>query len=67
MQHINLIRWLKDVVKGLGGTTPVVRLELVPASRTPGQLTPQKKVKLHEVGARTPSPACTSPVIRAGN
>jgi len=29
MQHINLIRWLKDVVKGLGGTTPVVRLELV--------------------------------------
>ena len=29
MQHINLIRWLKDVVEGLGGTTPVVRLELV--------------------------------------
>ena len=22
MQHINLIRWLKDVVEGLGGTTP---------------------------------------------
>ena len=29
MQHINLIRWLKDVVEGLGGTTLVVRLELV--------------------------------------
>ena len=29
MQLINLVRWLKDVVKGLGGTTPVVRLELV--------------------------------------
>ena len=29
MQHINLIRWLKDVVKDLSGTTPVVRLELV--------------------------------------
>ena len=29
MQLINLIRWLKDVVEGLGGTTPVVRLELV--------------------------------------
>ena len=29
MQHINLIRWLKDVVKELGGTSPVVRLELV--------------------------------------
>ena len=29
MQIINLIRWLKDVVEGLGGTTPVVRLELV--------------------------------------
>ena len=30
MQLINLIRWLKDVVEGLGGTTPVIRLELVP-------------------------------------
>ena len=29
MQHINLIRWLKDVVKELGGTSPMVRLELV--------------------------------------
>ena len=29
MQLINLIRWLKDVVEGLGGTAPVVRLELV--------------------------------------
>ena len=29
MQHINLIRWLKDVIEGLGGTTPVVRLKLV--------------------------------------
>ena len=29
MQIINLIRWLKDVVEGLGGTTPMVRLELV--------------------------------------
>ena len=29
MQLINLIRWLKDVVKELGGTSPVVRLELV--------------------------------------
>ena len=29
MQHITIIRWLKDVVKGLGGTTPVVRLKLV--------------------------------------
>ena len=29
MQLINLIRWLKDVVKGLGGTTPMVRLEHV--------------------------------------
>ena len=29
MQHINLIRWLKDVVEGLGGTTPMVRQELV--------------------------------------
>ena len=29
MQLINLVRWLKDVVEGLGGTTPVVHLELV--------------------------------------
>ena len=29
MQLINLIRWLKDVVKDLSGTTPVVRLEIV--------------------------------------
>ena len=29
MQLINLIRWLKDVIEGLGGTTPVVRLEIV--------------------------------------
>ena len=29
MQHINLIRWLKDVVEDFSGTTPVVRLELV--------------------------------------
>ena len=29
MQLINLIRWLKDVIEGLGGTTPVVRLKLV--------------------------------------
>ena len=29
MQHINLIRWLQDAVKGLGGTTFVVHLELV--------------------------------------
>ena len=29
MQHINLIRWLQDVVDGLGGTTFVVHLELV--------------------------------------
>ena len=29
MQIINLIRWLKDVVEGLGGTTLVVQLELV--------------------------------------
>ena len=29
MQLINLIRWLKDIVEGLGGTTPVVHLELV--------------------------------------
>ena len=29
IQHINLVRWLKDIVEGLGGTTPVVHLELV--------------------------------------
>ena len=29
MQLINLVRWLKDVVEGLGGTTPVVHFELV--------------------------------------
>ena len=29
MHHINLIRWLKDVVEGLGGTTPVVQIEVV--------------------------------------
>ena len=29
MQLINHVRWLKDVVEGLGGTTPVVHLELV--------------------------------------
>ena len=29
MQHINLIKCLKDIVEGLGGTTPVVHLELV--------------------------------------
>ena len=29
MQLINLIRWLQDVVEGLGGTTFVVHLELV--------------------------------------
>ena len=29
MQHINLIKCLKDIVEGLGDTTPVVRLELV--------------------------------------
>ena len=29
MQHINLVRWPKDVVEGLGGTTPVVHFELV--------------------------------------
>ena len=29
MQLISLVRWLKDVVEGLGGTTPVVHLELV--------------------------------------
>ena len=29
MQHINLVRWLQDVVEGLGGTTFVVHLELV--------------------------------------
>ena len=29
MQNINLVRWLQDVVKGLGGTTFVVHLELL--------------------------------------
>ena len=29
MQHINLVRWLEDVVQGLGGTTFVARQELV--------------------------------------
>ena len=29
MQHITLIRWLKVVVKGLSGTTPVVQIEVV--------------------------------------
>ena len=29
MQHINLVRWLQDVVEGLGGTTFVARQELV--------------------------------------
>ena len=29
MQHINIFRWPKDVVEDFGGTTPVVRLELV--------------------------------------
>ena len=29
MHHINLIRWLKDVVEGLVGTTPVVRIKVV--------------------------------------
>jgi len=29
MQYINLIRWFKDVVKGLGSTTPVVQTEVV--------------------------------------
>ena len=29
MQLINLVRWFKDVVEGLGGSTPVVHLELV--------------------------------------
>ena len=32
MQLISLVRWLKDVVEGLGGTTPVVRIELVRVS-----------------------------------
>ncbi|KAG2562501.1 hypothetical protein PVAP13_8KG118601 [Panicum virgatum] len=27
--HTNLIRWLKDVVEGLGGTTPMVQIEVV--------------------------------------
>ena len=29
MQRINLIRWLEDVVEGLGGTTPVLQIEVV--------------------------------------
>jgi len=29
MQHINLFRWLEDVVEGLSGTTPVVQIEVV--------------------------------------
>ena len=29
MQHITLIRWLEDVVEGLGGTTPVLQIEVV--------------------------------------
>jgi len=29
MQHITLIRWLEDVVEGLGGTTTVVQIEVV--------------------------------------
>ena len=29
MQIINLVRWLQDVVEGLGGTTFVARQELV--------------------------------------
>jgi len=29
MHYINLIRWLKDVVEGLGGITPVVQTEVV--------------------------------------
>ena len=29
MQHINIFRWPKDVVEDFGGTTLVVRLELV--------------------------------------
>ena len=29
MWYINLIRWLKDVIKGLGSTTPVVQTEVV--------------------------------------
>ena len=29
MHHINLVRWLEDVVEGLGGTTFVARQELV--------------------------------------
>ena len=31
MQYINLVRWLEDVVEGLGGTTFVARQELLPA------------------------------------
>ena len=29
MQYINFIRWLKDVVEGLGGPTPGVQIEVV--------------------------------------
>ena len=29
MQQITLIRWLEDVVKGLGGTSTVVQIEVV--------------------------------------
>ena len=29
MQQITLIRWLEDVVEGLGGTTPVLQIEVV--------------------------------------
>jgi len=29
MQRINFIRWLEDVIKGLGGTTPVVQIKVV--------------------------------------
>ena len=29
MQYINLIKWLKDVVEGLGGPTPGVQIEVV--------------------------------------
>ena len=28
-KKFNFIRWLKDVVKGLGGNTPVVQIEIV--------------------------------------
>jgi hypothetical protein len=29
MQLINPIRWLKDVVEAVGGTTPIVQIEVV--------------------------------------